>query len=314
MLDLQTKEISSSERIYSIDLQGVLDTKSSHDFLNFLQNQIKNGYHKYIIRCDNLLYVTSAGIGCVLKIGKEFPEHGIQTVFIGVNEEIKSVLNFFGISKHILHADSMESALKILKASAKGKSVETPKPKEHHVAVGSVKEVQFSFDKKNGGEKEEQEDSLPKQETVPEKPADPDDSESPSISSRLTQKIREVKEERDDVRVVYPEKAEMVFEDDLQFKDEFEIVYDNSYVEENHDSKDRDFDIENNTTGQKSADAEISHAPREQNVSFMERIIVCESCGSRMRIIKPGKHQCPACKSIFTMRRSGSVSYLEKLI
>ena len=46
---------------------------------------------------------------------------------------------------------------------------------------------------------------------------------------------------------------------------------------------------------------------------FAEKIINCESCGSRLKVERTGLHKCPSCQIEFDVRNSGSVSWLEKL-
>ena len=354
MLDLQTKEISSSERIYSIDLQGILDSKSSHDFFIFLQNQVKNGYTKFIVKCENLQFATSGGIGCILRIGKELSGSGIFTVFVGLNLEIRSVLNLFGIEKHILQGDSVESAIRILKAAPK-KKMEPSEKKEHSVSVGAVKEIQFSFDTKTEIEEESEVQIVSGKQpgAIDVSPSDwiklKNENETDSVASRLTQKIRDVKEERQDVRVIFPRtdpnpalgsenisqpaaealtenqvvtpvnddpnKVEMYFEDQMEFSDDFEIVHDDSYLEPGDEYSPSELpDVIENEAEKKLLRNETGISTPDTGVTFTNRIINCESCGARIRIGQPGRHQCPSCNSIFIMRPSGAVSYLEKLI
>jgi anti-sigma B factor antagonist len=48
--------------------------------------------------------------------------------------------------------------------------------------------------------------------------------------------------------------------------------------------------------------------------SFQEIQINCGKCGTKMRILSEGIHRCPSCKSRFSVRQSGSISTIERLL
>ena len=69
---------------------------------------------------------------------------------------------------------------------------------------------------------------------------------------------------------------------------------------------------------EKSNDSELVKRPAMDVIpqlqkAFSEKVIVCESCGSRLKVERAGKHQCPSCNIEFDIRNTGSISWLEKL-
>ncbi len=54
--------------------------------------------------------------------------------------------------------------------------------------------------------------------------------------------------------------------------------------------------------------------PKSKQVSLgFEKIFPCEACGTRLRVTKVGKHQCPTCRTEMYINNTGSVRFLEKL-
>lgn len=54
--------------------------------------------------------------------------------------------------------------------------------------------------------------------------------------------------------------------------------------------------------------------PKSKQVSSgFEKIFPCEACGTRLRVTKVGKHQCPTCRTEVYVNNTGSIRFLEKL-
>lgn len=43
-----------------------------------------------------------------------------------------------------------------------------------------------------------------------------------------------------------------------------------------------------------------------------DSVLICEQCGTTMRVYKSGRHMCPECSVEFFVKKDGSVSYFEK--
>ncbi|MBE7410477.1 MAG: STAS domain-containing protein [Leptospiraceae bacterium] len=250
MLNLRTKEITGKEKIFQIELKGVLDSTTSDSFISFVHEKIKTGIHRFIIDCKSLSYITSSGISTIIRLNKELTEKKSALIYSQLNSEMRSLFSLFGFDKKFLIAEDNFIAEKVLQNLYLPES----KPKDMEPEFGKYKSIEFSFH------------------NFSEESKDPENFAEPIVEKTTTS---------DSIKL-------------------------------------------NPTDWIKTSDtrAEIPIIPNDHKKSeltrlepeFKELIFHCESCGKNIRVTKQGKHQCPSCESIFNVRQTGAISYLEKMI
>ena len=62
-----------------------------------------------------------------------------------------------------------------------------------------------------------------------------------------------------------------------------------------------------------SGQSAAARSRKSRSESSLNRVLVCEQCGSKLRIYRAGRHLCPSCKIEFEVETDGSTSYYEKL-
>lgn len=284
MLNLRTKEISGKEKIFQIDLKGILDSTTSDSFISFVHEKIHSGIKRFIVDCKSLSYITSSGISTLIRLNNELVDKKTALVYSHLNSEVKSLFSLFGFNKKFLVADDNISAEKILQNLFLPKS---DSKEESEVEFGKYKNVEFSFNNPIRGN-EENHANEPKSQDAKE---EPESAPVPSVDIKTnpTDWVRTAAHSNErDITSSLLEKMKSIQTDVGKIKTE--------------PIKEPD-----------SLSEKIYLPLVLPKFEFHESVFHCESCGKVIRVVKPGKHQCPSCESIFTVRPSGAVTYLEKL-
>ncbi len=58
---------------------------------------------------------------------------------------------------------------------------------------------------------------------------------------------------------------------------------------------------------------DVNTLSQATDTNFTVLVVNCGNCGSKIRIRKQGKQQCPRCGYKFLLRQSGSISTIERL-
>lgn len=111
---INLKGTGNSLKILVINLRGSLDSQSSNEFYEYVSSKLEEGYKKFIINCEGLISISSAGVSTIIKLKKKIAINDSYIVYSQLNSEIQSLLRFFGISKNIIIAKDREDAKNIL--------------------------------------------------------------------------------------------------------------------------------------------------------------------------------------------------------
>lgn len=101
-----------------LSLDGYLDAHTAPEFEGAIQNEIEAQHHRIIVDCENLTYISSAGLGVFMGFIEEVREAGGDIKICQLIPKVKQVFELLGFHQlyHIL--DSV--------ADAKEKFVEEP--------------------------------------------------------------------------------------------------------------------------------------------------------------------------------------------
>ncbi|MBP7284343.1 MAG: STAS domain-containing protein [Leptospiraceae bacterium] len=309
MLDVSINENHLSEtQVVFVNLKGALDSEKAIDFYDFINAEIIKGFRKFVVDCSRLDYISSSGISIMIRLQHKLLEKESVLVYFGFNKEISLVLNFFGLKKDIPVADTSDNALRLLKTDKDAFSEDDK--------IYSVNEVSNT----------ETKISLSPEELAEYEPISIQISESHNTAPFLE-----------------PEIAKKIKANRLTLTDEFEAMEEiaTSSVEqvlsnpvlEAVTAKYPELKIRlpfitrtetnpSRTTIMDSiTDFETDHTERYDvntlsnaiDTKFTVLVVNCGNCGSKIRIRKQGKQQCPNCHYKFLLRQSGSISTIERL-
>jgi anti-anti-sigma factor len=104
-----------SPEISVIRLRGSLDSSTSQDFRAFFSELIERNQRLFILEATGLVSISSAGISSLIDFAEGLRRSGGMAVFIGLNSEIRLLLDFSGISSRIRYTGSITEAEELLR-------------------------------------------------------------------------------------------------------------------------------------------------------------------------------------------------------
>jgi anti-sigma B factor antagonist len=76
MIDFGTYKLKPDDDVLVIALVGQLDTESCDYFFRCLEGEIDNGHVKLIVDCRELQFISSMGLGMLLRAHSRMKQHG----------------------------------------------------------------------------------------------------------------------------------------------------------------------------------------------------------------------------------------------
>ena len=95
-----------------LTLNGRLDASSSSEFREKILQLIEDGTKKIILDCENLDYISSAGLRVVLEATKEIKRHGGKLMLCSLQDYIKEVFEVAQFDSFLHIGGTLEEAIK----------------------------------------------------------------------------------------------------------------------------------------------------------------------------------------------------------
>lgn len=285
--------MEAKDKVFSIQLKGGLDGTSAEDFYRYFESQLGKGYRKFLFQFGALDFITSNGISVMVKIHKQITKIGAVYAIYGVKQEVEDVLTLVGLfDKLPIFRDHNQAESFLLKMEPKRPNPPEMKPSAESFPpsqAGGENRIRFYFT----GKTREKDSSSQKNEPV---------SQLESISEQeLEEPVTQDKPNSSSpMELVLEEKLNSLR---LEIKETL-----------NHELE-RRFAVYKTSSGSEEKRITIPSyiQSKTKQLETMERIIQCEVCGTRLRLHKFGKHECPGCSTQFEVSSNGSVRFLEKL-
>jgi len=103
-----------SKQTIKIAVIGELDANSAISLDRVIRKAIQDEFYKIIIDCEELNYISSAGLGVFISYIEEMKTHHGQFVFIKMKDRVYNVFKILGLEKLITILPSFEEAKKAL--------------------------------------------------------------------------------------------------------------------------------------------------------------------------------------------------------
>lgn len=110
MIDISNK---TEEDFLIIKLEGEVDASSSIHLDKALRKAIEQNFKKILVDCNDLNYISSAGLGVFMSYIQDFQSQNINLVLFGLSDKVKNVFEILGldqllkISKNLKEAKSL---------------------------------------------------------------------------------------------------------------------------------------------------------------------------------------------------------------
>ena len=108
MLEINT---TVNEDILVIELEGVLDSRTSSDFKSWFEERMLEGYRDFILDFLSLEYLSSRGIGVITEIQQFLQSKGGRVAICHTSEEVKRLLTFLKIDQIIKVCSGVKHAV-----------------------------------------------------------------------------------------------------------------------------------------------------------------------------------------------------------
>ncbi len=99
--------------IMTLKVVGEVDASSSISLDNAIKNAIKEGHKKILVDGQEMIYISSAGLGVFMSYLQDFEKQDIKMALYGLNEKVLNVFKILGLDQLITIADS-ESEARVL--------------------------------------------------------------------------------------------------------------------------------------------------------------------------------------------------------
>ena len=99
---------------YVIKINGDVDASSSIFLDEAIEEAVNQGHKKILVDCENLQYISSAGLGVFMSRIQEFELNNISLVIFGLNEKVQNVFQILGLDQLIQIAESRSQAKELI--------------------------------------------------------------------------------------------------------------------------------------------------------------------------------------------------------
>ncbi len=99
--------------IYTIYVIGEIDASSSI-YLDESISEATSKHKKIMVNCEQLEYISSAGLGVIMSYINDLEQNNIQMVIYGLSEKVKHVFQILGLDQLLKITDSEVEAKGII--------------------------------------------------------------------------------------------------------------------------------------------------------------------------------------------------------
>ena len=99
--------------IYTIQVIGEVDASSSI-YLDESISEATNSYSKIMVNCEQLDYISSAGLGVFMSYINDMDEKGITLVIYGLSDKVRHVFQILGLDQLLKITDNEGEAKQLI--------------------------------------------------------------------------------------------------------------------------------------------------------------------------------------------------------
>ncbi len=107
MIEISNK---TEEDFLIIKLDGEVDASSSIHLDKAICQAIEQNFKKILVDCQNLSYISSAGLGVFMSYIQDFQSQGINLILFGLSEKVANVFEILGLDQLLRISKDLEEA------------------------------------------------------------------------------------------------------------------------------------------------------------------------------------------------------------
>jgi anti-sigma B factor antagonist len=104
-------EARSEGKYRVVRLGGQLTEAECGEFVEIMKRELSSGASRVILDLDNLLYISSAGLGALVSVHQAFMDARSRLILAGTNPKVRKLLTLTSLDKLIQSTDSVGEAL-----------------------------------------------------------------------------------------------------------------------------------------------------------------------------------------------------------
>jgi anti-sigma B factor antagonist len=106
-----------NKAIVRVDLKGSLDNNNTFEFEFFIYSLINGGVRKIIIDINDLQYIDSTGIGCLIAIAKKIRKDHGEVAVTRYTAQVMTILRPINMEKFIQFFPTIEEGIGYLRSA-----------------------------------------------------------------------------------------------------------------------------------------------------------------------------------------------------
>ncbi len=119
---VHSTELPEEARVHVLDLQGQLDAHTFGTLQGKLDDLIAQDQSKVVLHCSQLEYISSAGLGVLKRMTREFRARQGDIRLAGLSSKINTVVNLLGFSHVIRVFPDLAAAVNSYQSSKGGQA------------------------------------------------------------------------------------------------------------------------------------------------------------------------------------------------
>ena len=111
MIDFYYETAGKNEDMVTVVLSGNLDADNCEYLLTCVENQIKSGYQKLILDCGQLTYISSMGLGMLVRVNSRMKKVGGEVKLAALNTTVSKIVSLVGLDRVFHLYPTVEDAI-----------------------------------------------------------------------------------------------------------------------------------------------------------------------------------------------------------
>ena len=111
MVDFHYQDCGENRDIVSVVVSGKLDAFHCDYLLKCVEHQIEEGYKKLILDCTDLEFISSMGLGMLLRVHARMKKHGGDVKLAGVHGVAANLISFVHLDGILQMYPTVEEAI-----------------------------------------------------------------------------------------------------------------------------------------------------------------------------------------------------------
>ena len=267
-----------------IELDGALDSVTGSDFKSWIEEKMLAGHRAFALDCTRLEYISSRGIGSLLETQSTLESSDGMLVLFSLSQEVLNLFIFLKLNTKITVFSDLNSSLEFLRSKIKTTETKAADP----VSTDEDQIEQDSKDLNKDEVKSELRDTAAQSATVTPQTASISSEPVAIQETAATSVTVDQLEAVESVKIQKPAEPEITTEfSEAQTQSKPATT---PQIPESQEPN----PVNNPTEPTSNEPQKVSDYATPQI-----RMLDCANCGARLRITKPGKYLCPACRYTF---------------